>query len=80
MLPGKESTGLYCHRIISASKKTPNKQNLWLFNNFSPSLMFVSYHWVPGHLTCHIGSWLLFSLLPNAKNESLDSLPYPTTY
>ena len=45
-----------------------------------PILAFVSYHLVLGPLTCHIGSWLLFPLLSDAKNENLMSPPYSTTY
>lgn len=67
---GKRAKGLYLHSIISGSE-----ENLWLFNYFSPVLVFVSYHPVLDHLTCRIGSWLLFPLLPNAKNENLESPP-----
>lgn len=72
---GKRAQGLYLHRIISGSK-----ENLWLFNYFSPILAFVSYHPVLDHVTCHIRSWLLFPLLSNAKNENLDCPPYSTAY
>lgn len=55
---GKRAQGLYLHGIVSGSK-----ENLWLFNYFSPILAFVSYHPVLDHVTCHIGLWLLFPLL-----------------